>query len=173
MRNRALYILFLLPLLLGLSCGLCSEESSDEEQIRGVIKQAVELAEQKDLGGLMELVTEDFMVTPRRMDRRQTKGMLLYVFQRYKDLSILYPRPGVSVEPGAPTGLASLVFLMLRGGDTRPDVEGLSDDLDQWVRKIGDYTRLYRLKLTFVKEDGEWMVRRAYLERFKGTGFGQ
>jgi ketosteroid isomerase-like protein len=173
MRDRGLKILLLLPFILGLSCGLCSEESSDEEQIRGVIKKAVELTEQKDLGELMELVTGDFMVMPRKMDRRQTKGMLLYVFQRYRDLSILHPRPNVSVEPGAPTGLASLVFLMLRGGDTRPDVEGLTDDLDLWVRKVGDYTRLYRLKLTFVKEDDEWLIQRAHLERFKGTGFSQ
>jgi ketosteroid isomerase-like protein len=173
MRDRGLKILLLLPLVLGLSCGLCGEESSDEEQIRGIIKKAVELAEQKDIGGIMEVVTEDFMVMPRKMDRRQTKGMLLYVFQRYKDLSIIYPRPSVAVEPGAPSGLASMVFLMLRGSDTRPDVEGLSDDLDQWVRKVGDYTRLYRLKLTFYKEDDDWLVQRAHLERFKGTGFGQ
>lgn len=163
----------LLPLLLGLSCGLCSEESSDEEQIRKIIEKAVELTEQKDIGGLMDLVTEDFTVTPQKMDRRQTKGMLLYVFRRYKGLSILYPRPSVSVEPGAPSGLASMVFLMLRGNDARPDVEGLSGDLDQWVRKVGDYTRLYRLKLTFVKEDDDWLIQRAHLERFKGTGFSQ
>jgi ketosteroid isomerase-like protein len=163
----------LLPLLLGLSCGLCSEETSDEEQIRKIIANAVELAEQKDIGGLMEVVTEDFMVMPRKMDQRQTKGMLLYVFQRYKDLSIIYPRPSVSVEPGATTGLASMVFLLLRGGDTRPDVEGLSDDLEQWIEKVGDYTRLYRLRLTFEKEDDDWLVRRAHLERFKGTGFSQ
>ena len=62
---------------------------------------------------------------------------------------------------------------MLRGGDTRPDVEGLSDDLEQWVEKVGDYTRLYRLRLTFEKEDDDWLVRRAHLERFKGAGFGQ
>ena len=173
MRDRGLKILLLLPLIFGLSCGLCSEESTDEEQIRKIIKKAVELAEQKDLGGLMDLVTDDFVVMPKKMDRRQTKGMLLYIFQRYKDLSVLYPRPSVSVEPGATTGLASLVFLMLRGNDIRPDVEGLSDDLDQWVEKVGDYTRLYRLKLTFSKEDDDWLIRRAYLERFKGTGFGQ
>lgn len=173
MRDRGLKTLLLLPLLLGLSCGLCSEETSDEEQIRKIIARAVELAEQKDIGGIMDLATGDFVAMPQRMDRRQTKGMLLYVFQRYKDLSILHPRPSVSVEPGAPMGSASVVFLIVRGGDTRPDVDGLSDDLEQWVRKVGDYTRLFRLKITFVKEDDDWLVQRTRLERFKGTGFGQ
>ncbi|MFC1654739.1 hypothetical protein ACFL2F_02940 [Myxococcota bacterium] len=173
MRDRDLKILLILPLLLGLSCGLCSEETSDEEQIRRIIARAVELAERKDIGGIMDMASEDFVAMPQSMDRRQTKGMLLYVFQRYKDLSILYPRPGVSVEPGAPSGSASVVFLLLRGGDTRPNVDGLADDLEQWVRKVGDYTRLFRLKITFVKEDDDWLVQRIHLERFKGTGFSQ
>jgi hypothetical protein len=173
MRDRGLKTLIILPLLLGLSCGLCSEETSDEEQIREIIKKAVELAEKKDIGGIMDLASEDFVAMPQRMDRRQTKGMLFYVFQRYKDLSIIYPRPSVSVEPGVSMGTASVVFLLVRGGDTRPDVDGLSDDLEQWVRKVGDYTRLFKLKIAFVKEDDDWLVRRAHLERFKGTGFGQ
>jgi hypothetical protein len=173
MRDRGLKTLFLLPLIYGLSCGLCSEETSDEEQIRGIIKKAVELAEKKDIGGIMDLATEDFVAMPQRMDRRQTKGMLFYVFQRYQNLSILYPRPSVSVEPGASTGSASVVFLLVRGGDTRPDVEGLADDLEQWVEKVGDYTRLFKLKITFAKEDDDWLVQRTLLERFKGTGFGQ
>lgn len=173
MRNRGLKTLFLLPLLLGFSCGLCGEETSDEEQIRKIIQKAVELAEKKDIGGIMKMASEDFLAMPRRMGRRETKGMLFYVFQRYKDLSILYPRPSVSVEPGAPMGSASVVFLLLRGGDTRPDVEGLADDLEQWVEKVGDYTRLYRLKITFIKADDDWLVQRAHLERFKGLGFGQ
>lgn len=173
MRDRASKLLFILPLLLGLSCGLCSQETSDEEQIRKIIKMGVEFAEKKDIGGIMELASEGFMAMPQRMDRRQTKGMLFYIFRRYKDLSIMYPRPSVSVEPGATVGSARVVFLLLRGGDARPDVEGLADDLDQWVRKVGDYTSLYRLKLSFVKEDDDWLVERAHLERFKGLGFGQ
>jgi ketosteroid isomerase-like protein len=157
---------------LGLSCGLCGQETSDEEQIRKIIDQAVELAEKKDIGGLMEMTSEDFLAMPRKMGRRETQGMLFYVFRRYPDLSILYPRPRVSVEPGDPTGTASVVFLLLRGADTRPDLEGLGDNLEKWVKKVGDYTRLYRLKITFVKENDEWLVQRAHLERFKGLGFG-
>lgn len=173
MPDRALKILLVLPLLLGLSCGLCSEEASDEEQIRRIIDRAVMLAEKKDLGGILDLAGGDFVAMPGNMGRRETKRMLFYVFQRYKDLSILYPRPGVSVEPGAPMGFASVVFLLLRGSDARPDLEGLGDDLDKWVEKVGDYTRLYRLKMTFSKEDGDWLVQRAHLERFKGLGFGE
>ena len=173
MLNRGLTLLSFLPLLLGLSCGLCGQETSDEEQIRKIIATAVELAEKKDIGGIMELASKDFMVMPRRMGRRETKGMLFYIFQRYQNLSILYPRPSVHVEPGASMGSASVVFLLLKGNDTRPDVEGLSDDLDKWVRKVGDYTSLYRLKLSFEKEDDDWLLERAHLERFKGLGFGQ
>jgi hypothetical protein len=173
MPDRALKILFFLPLLLGLSCGLCGEETSDEEQIRKIIGKAVMLAEKKDIGGIMKMASEDFVAMPNQMGRRETKGMLFYVFQRYRDLSILYPRPGVSVEPGASTGSASVVFLLLRGNDVRPELEGLPDDLEKWIEKVGDYTRLYRLKINFVKAGGDWLVQRAHLERFQGLGFGQ
>lgn len=165
--------MLLLPLLLGLSCGLCSEETSDQEQIRGIIDRAVTLAEKQDIGGIMDLTSQDFVAMPGNRGRRETKGMLFYIFRRYQDLSILYPRPGVTVEPGDSTGTARVVFLLLRGADARPDLEGLGDDLEKWVEKAGDYTRLYRLKIAFAKEDDDWLVRRAHLERFKGLGFGQ
>ena len=42
--------------LLAFSCGLCSS-SNDEEQIRGLIDRAVELAEQHDVGGLQDLAS--------------------------------------------------------------------------------------------------------------------
>ncbi len=160
-------------MLLAFSCGLCSEETSDQEQIRRIIARAVELAEKQDIGGIMDLASQDFVAMPGNRGRRETKGMLFYVFRRYPDLSILYPRPGVTVEPGATDGTASVVFLLLRGSDARPDLDGLGDDLEKWIETAGDYTRLYRLKLSFSKEDGDWLVRRARLERFKGLGFGQ
>jgi len=92
--------------------------------------------------------------------------MLSYAFGSYEELSILYPRPRVFVEAGATTGSADVVFLLLRGRDARPDMEGLGDDLDRWVEKVGDYTRLFRLKITFVKKDDDWLVQRAHLEHF-------
>jgi len=60
---------------------------------------------------------------------------------------------------------ARVVFLMLRRGQERPDLEGLGDDLDRWVERAADFARLYRLDLDLVKIDGDWLVQQARLER--------
>ena len=40
-----------------------------------------------------------------------------------------------------------------------------------WVEKVGEGADLYRFRLKVAKVGGNWLVRRAYLERFTGVGF--
>ena len=42
-----------------------------------------------------------------------------------------------------------------------------------WVEKAGEIADLYRFKLKVAKVDGNWQVKRAYLERFTGMGFSK
>jgi hypothetical protein len=38
---------------------------------------------------------------------------------------------------------------------------------------VGENADLYRLELEFVKKKGDWVVRQAHLEPFKGYKFGE
>jgi hypothetical protein len=45
--------------------------------------------------------------------------------------------------------------------------------LRELVEKAGEIADLYRFKLKVAKVDGNWLVKRASLERFTGMGFSK
>jgi hypothetical protein len=42
----------------------------------------------------------------------------------------------------------------------------LYEDPQGWLEAVGEKVDLYQLELQWVKVDGKWLVRRAYLDRF-------
>ena len=40
-----------------------------------------------------------------------------------------------------------------------------------WLEEVGETADLYRLKLELLKNNGDWLVRSALLEPFRGVGF--
>ena len=149
----------------------CSSPEDDEIAVRRLIKEAAVLAEQHDIGGIMDLTTEDFQAGPGKLDRREVKRILWLAFKHYGDMKVLYPQPSVDLDPGDDGPSVSTPFLIVKKDQSLPGLGELYDDPKGWVERVGERADLYRFKLNLVKADGRWRVRKARLERFSGLGF--
>ncbi len=145
----------------------CSPKD-DERALRELVEKAARFAEQHDIGGLMDLTTEDFHALPGDLDRRGTKRILFMAFRHYGELKVVYPQPDVDLSPGEEGASVSVPFLMIKKGESLPQVKELYNDPRRWIEKVGETADLYHLKLKVLKVDDEWLVRRIYLARFAG-----
>jgi len=148
-------------------------EKDEVEVLQRLIKKGATLAEEHNVGGLMDLTTEDFSALPGNRDRQEVKGILFMAFRHYRQFRILYPEP--SVEPSGSGEVAScrVYFLIVRQDRSYPNLDELTEDPKGWVEEVGENADLYRLELEFVKKKGDWVARRAHLEPFKGYKFGE
>jgi hypothetical protein len=149
----------------------CCSTGTDEDAIRALIDRATDLIERHQVGDLMELTTEGFTAQPRNKNRRETKRYLFLALQRYGNFTLLSPRAGVEIEPDGSTASATVYYLMVKGKKALPDLDGLVDQPDEWLREVGDVANLFRIQLYLVKVDGDWLIASAHYQRFKGTGF--
>ena len=88
-------------------------------------------------------------------------------------MTILYPRPAVEIDAAGHDASAHLPFLIVKKGHPFKDLEGFRNDPVAWVEAIGETADLYRLRLQLTRQDGDWLVARAFLERFSGLGFDE
>lgn len=161
--------------VLGIVCILIQSSCAtrdEAEALRRLIKKGAELAEDHDVGGLMKMTTEDFSALPGKRDRDEVRGILYLAFRHYRQFRVLYPEPGVDLSSGGEAASARVYFLIVRQDRSYPDLEELYKDPKGWIDTVGENADLYRLELEFVKK-GNWEVRRAHLEPFKGYGFGE
>jgi hypothetical protein len=150
--------------------GSCS--SKDEAAaIRELVKKGATLAEEQDIKGLMNLTTEDLRVLPGDLGRQETRRILFVAFRHYQDFKVLYPRPSVELKPDKRSASAVFPFLIVKKDTTFPNLKELYEDPQRWLEAAGEKADLYRLKLEWVKQDGDWLVKQARLERFTGTSF--
>jgi hypothetical protein len=145
----------------------CSEKD-DAQIVRDIIGKCAKLAEQKQIGELLDFATKDFQAQPGRHDARSVKGILFVTFQQYGRFEIHYPRPKVTVSPDGNEADATVFFLIVRQDLAIPGLRELYQDPQGWLEAVGENADLYELELKWVKKDGEWLVRRAYLEGFRG-----
>ena len=160
--------LFLLLLLLLLpSC------SKDDEtgKIRSLIKKGADLAEKHDLGGLLEPTTEDFLALPGKHGSREVRRILWFAFNHYGNFKVLYPEPSVDLEPDGRLAFARVYCLIVRREQSIPNFKKLYKNPQDWLEEVGENADLYRLELELRKDNGDWLVRRALLEPFRGAGF--
>jgi hypothetical protein len=146
-------------------CSGC-DEPDDEQQIRALIAEAVAAAERNDLGGLMELATDDFAVEPGGESRQEVKGVLLMAFRRYGRFTVAHPAPSVAVAEDRTSATAELPFLVVREGEAAPDLGGLVDDPERWFEGVAEMGDTFYLKLRLEKTDDGWGAARA---RLRGT----
>jgi hypothetical protein len=146
-------------------------QDDDGEAIRALIQQGALLAEAHDMGGLLDLASEDFRAVPGDLDRNGVKGILWRAFQYYGNFNVLYPRPGVTVSEDGRNGSARCPFLIVKGDAALPKLRELYDDPQAWVKEAGEKADLYLMTLTLRKKGGDWLVQKAQLERFTGLGF--
>jgi len=163
---------WLVVLLLLFMSGLESCSSKDEETaIRELVKKGATLGEEQDIKGLMNLTTEDFFAMPEDLGRQETRRILFVAFRHYQDFKILYPRPSVDLKPDKRSASAVFPFLIVKKETTLPKLKELYEDPQRWLETVGENADLYRLKLEWVKQNGDWLVRQARLERFTGRSF--
>ena len=165
---------WLVVLLLLFMSGLESCSSKDEETaIRELVKKGATLGEEQDIKGLMNLTTEDFLALPGDLGRQETRRILFVAFRHYQDFKILYPRPNVELKPDKRSASAVFPFLIVKKETTLPKLKELYEDPQRWLETVGENADLYRLKLEWVKQNGDWLVRQARLERFTGRSFSE
>lgn len=151
-------------------CVSCSR-GDDAEQIRTQITKGAELAESHDIGGLLRLAARDVVAMPMNLDRSGIRAVLWRTFKTYGPLAVFYPRPEIEVNPAAGEASTRFPFLIVRKAHDLPGLETLRDDPMAWIEAVGDTADLYNLQLEWIRKDGEWVVDRAFLERFGGRGF--
>ena len=170
LKHRWVIRLVLFALATCTVCVSCSEQD-DVEAIRVLIKKGASLAEEHDIAGILELASQDLRAMPGDLDRRGTKGVLWRAFRYYGPLKVFYPRPDVEMKEDANQASAQLPFLIVKREQTFPGLEELHNDPLAWLEEVGRNADLYRLRLQLIKQDSDWLVNRAYLERFTGLGF--
>jgi hypothetical protein len=94
-------------------------------------------------------------------------------FRHYQDFKVLYPRPSVELKPDKRSASAIFPFLIVKKEMTLPNLKELYEDPQTWIEAVGEKADLYRLKLEWIKQDGDWLVNQARLERFTGTSFAE
>lgn len=170
--NRWVVILVLFALATCAVCVSCSKQD-DVEAIRALIKKGARSAEEHDIGGILELASQDLRAMPGDLDRRGIKGVLWRAFRHYGPLKVLHPRPDVEMNEDANQASAQLPFLIVKREQTFPGLEKAYNDPLVWLDEVGENADLYRLRLELTKPDSDWLVNRAYLERFTGMGFDE
>ena len=165
---------WLVVLLLLFMIGLESCSSKDEETaIRELVKKGATLGEEQDIKGLMNLTTEDFLALPGDLGRQETRRILFMAFRHYHDFKILYPRPNVELKPDKRSASAVFPFLIVKKETTLPKLKELYEDPQRWLETVGENADLYRMRLEWIKQNGDWLVKQARLERFTGTSFSE
>lgn len=162
-----LVVLFLIPLLFLPSCS----KEDEAEKILGVIKEGAELAEKHDVSGLIKFTAEDFLAQPGQHGSREVRRILWFAFNHYGNFKVLYPEPSVKLGPKGQKAFARVYFLIVKREQSIPKLKELYKDPQGWIEEVGENADLYRLKLDLSKEKGDWLVKRALLEPFRGTGF--
>jgi hypothetical protein len=149
----------------------CSKKD-DASLIDALIKKAAKLAEAHDVKKLVKLTTEDFLALPGRHDRQETKRILWLAFRHYGQFKILFPEPSIDVAETSSAATARVYFVIVRKDLSYLGLKDLYKDPEAWLEEVGENADLYRIDLDFVVKDGDWLVKTARLEPFRGLGFG-
>ncbi len=139
-----LFILILVSAALVISC---KKPMTDEEVIKQIIIDTGDLAEKKDIKGILSYVSESYK-DAEGYGRDDIKGILFVYFRQHERIGV-YVRH-VDVEVGGDSAEA-IVKLIFTGGE---EPEGVGDV----VPSSGSG---YQLDLKLKREDGDWMVVRA------------
>ena len=162
---------FMALCLLGIVPCLSCSQKDDVASIRAMIRKGARLAEAHDVNGIFELTTRNLRVMPGRLEGRAAKAALWRTFKYYGAMNVFHPRPNVEIEASGDRAEVRVPFLIMKRDQSHPKLKDLPEDPLAWVREVGEYADLYRLNMTLVKQDKDWLVNRATFERFTGLGF--
>jgi hypothetical protein len=143
----------------------------NSDKIRARIARGAELAEAHDIGGLLKLASKEVVAMPMNLDCNGIRAVLWRTFNYYGPLAVFYPRPEIEINATAGEASTRFPFLIVRKEHDIPGLDTLRDDPVAWLEAVGDKADLCNLQLEWIQRDGEWIVDRAFLERFTGSGF--
>jgi hypothetical protein len=147
----------------------CSQKD-EVSAIRELIKKGAELAEDHDVGGIMELTTEDVVAIPGQHNRLGIKRIIWAAFRHYGKLKVLYPEPSVDLTSNENKASCRVYLLIVKKDRSFPELKELYKDPRRWLEEVGENADLYQLNLQMLKKNGDWLVKQAHLEGFKGIG---
>jgi hypothetical protein len=170
--NKAfLSVAMTILLAVGLWVSICSCSGKDDTQaIYALIQNGTRLAQEKQVGDLMDLTLPDFVAQPGGRNRREAKGVLFAALMHYGKFKIHYPRPEVELLPDNGGARATIHFLIVRQDQSIPGLKELYDNPRKWIEKAGEKADLYQMELVLKKKEGEWLAESARVEGFTGTG---
>jgi hypothetical protein len=160
-------ILWAIFFVLVVSCSPKDEVAA----IRELIKKGAELAEDHDVGGIMDLTTADVVALPGQHNRLEIKRIIWAALMHYGKLKVLYPEPSVDLTSNDSIASARVYFLIVKKDRNSPELKELYKDPRRWLEEVSENADLYQLNLQLLKKNGDWLVKQAHLEGFKGIGF--
>jgi hypothetical protein len=127
----------------------CSDDGSAEDQIRHLIGNAVQAAEDRSVDGLSELMHADF-IDQQGNNRKQLSKLLRVYFFRHKNIHLFTRVDSIEILSD---NQASVSLHVAMAGTVISDVDALSSLS----------ARIYRFELQLVKQD-DWLLRHASWE---------
>lgn len=125
----------------------CSKRTSDEEQVRAVIKKAARAVETKDLKTFMRLLRPDF-TDDHGNDYNMVKGVLFGEFMRPGSIKVFITSTDVEVKGGV--ARANVKLVATRGADLS-NIKSISDI-------IPEESQGFEVSVVLRKEDGKWLA---------------
>ena len=145
---KSCYRIVLVTLIL-LLAQACSDDDSTEDQIRHLIENAVQAAEDRRLDGLSDLMHSDF-IDQRGNNRQQLAKLLRVYFFRHKSIHLFTRIDSIEMLTA---NQASVSLHIAMAGTVISDVNALSSLS----------ARIYRFELQLIKQD-DWLLRHASWE---------
>jgi hypothetical protein len=158
------------PLVLAMVLTACGRKD-ETEAVRALIDKSAQMAEQHEIGKLMDLTVKGFAANPGNHTAAEVRGILFAAFRQYGDFDIRYPRPAVTLAEDKQGALAVVHFMIVRRDYEIPGLRELYDDPQRWLELASEKADLYQLELDLTRDGSRWQVRRATLKGFKGWGF--
>ena len=124
----------------------CSDDDSAEDQIRLLIDNAVQAAEDRSVGSLGDLMHTDF-IDQKGNNRKQLAKLLRLYFLRHKNIHLFTRIDSIEILSA---NQASVGLHVAMAGTVISDVSALSSLS----------ARVYRFELQLIKRD-DWLVRHA------------
>lgn len=153
--------------LLVMTLSACSR-TDEETAIQELIASGVKHVEAHDVGGVMDLATDDFLAEPGNYPRNEAKRFLFGGMKRYGSFRIHHPRPSITLAENRRQASATLHFLIVNKEQLFPTLETLRDDPVGWLAAVDANADLFTLSMELRMESGDWRVYRAKLTRFAG-----
>ena len=143
---------FLLSLYLCLFVIACSDEpDSAEQQIRQFITQAEQRAEQREISGLKELISENYQ-DDRGLDQKGILRLALVYFMGHSNIHLFTHIKEIHLT--RPEQAHVKLFAAMTGT--------VVNSMNEF---INIRAQLYLFELSLIKEDGDWQVNQARWRR--------